>query len=586
MAHDGEGPEEDGRAGRSGDGSGSGSRWGTWGLVAAGVCCFALAASTAFRLPVFFGADETGHFSYTVYLVEGRIPEVGDPVPSADERFPVVAERVGFERVPLRHKRGYVYVANHPPLFYALAAGPVRLAAYSSSETLPPLALRLVNAACMAGGVVLTGRLAGALFRRRSVTPLVAAGLAAVTADVVGVAALGHNDGMGFALTAGALLLMVQLLRRGPAPGLIVAATLVSTACALTRAGLAMAVAGLVLATLIGALRRSPVPLRRAWSWPPAWSWAIVATVPVVSSAWFYLRNDRLYGSYTADDYLLDHLERPDKGTWVDILQRGVFHENMWKGLYGSVHPRLVYPGTAWVLAGLVALAVAGLVAVSVRRLVERGRARAEARHLPEPAGRANGDGHSDSGSGSDVEVTTDDDLAALLADGPKHRVRAEPTGIGIAGWLLLSAYTTGIIVGVADFVSKGGSPHPRYFLPFVPLVSALVAGAIAELPLRRIVGVAAIAGLAAVTASQLMRYDDLIEAKDDAGSLWRSDPAAEPVLQRIAVAVAVVAFVGLVVAIIRSSGGTARSAAPPDEPEPAPRAEERSAVAALDGAA
>jgi hypothetical protein len=59
------------------------------GVVLAGRLCFGLSAYSAARLPPFCGGDERAHFSYTVSLLDGRLPEVTDVQPFAD-RYPII----------------------------------------------------------------------------------------------------------------------------------------------------------------------------------------------------------------------------------------------------------------------------------------------------------------------------------------------------------------------------------------------------------------------------------------------------------------------------------------------------------------
>ena len=59
------------------------------GVVLASLLSFGLMAFLAMRLPPFFGADERAHFSYTVTLLDGRLPEFTDPQPF-DDRYPII----------------------------------------------------------------------------------------------------------------------------------------------------------------------------------------------------------------------------------------------------------------------------------------------------------------------------------------------------------------------------------------------------------------------------------------------------------------------------------------------------------------
>jgi predicted membrane protein DUF2142 len=469
------------------------------GIVAAGLLCFFLAAGTSFRMPVFFGADERPHFSYAVRVVQGDLPEINDKMPSSDHRYPVLARSLGLDAVPDVDRGRTIYVANHPPLSYVLAAGPMWLAGQASSDVVAPLTLRLLNAAFMAVGVVLTGYLAMELFAgspRRRLIGTVAAGLAAVTPNLVGVAAYGHNDGLAFAVGTAALILVVRLLRRGPTPGLAALAAAVGSACALTRASLLPVVAVMAAAGVIGAWRHA-APGRR----PQAMvgTALVLAGLPALAGSWFYLRNEDLYGSLTGDSHNLERLGRlsDDRTIW-QVLTRSRFHEDMWARLFGSVHPSLRYEHRGWVVTVLVVVTVLGLLARFVR-----------------------------------------------------PRAARDVVGIGLGGALVLTGYVVAVTVGVADHVSQGGSMHPRYFLPFVPLVGAVTARAIDALPGRRALGVLAVGGLGWVCASLLLRYGELIDFREDSGRVALPGAAGSVVLTWLAGILAALAFARVALAVL-----------------------------------
>jgi hypothetical protein len=153
--------------------------------------------------------------------------------------------------------------------------------------------------------------------------------------------------------------------------------------------------------------------------------------------------------------------------------------------------------------------------------------------------------------------------------DGPidSGRRGAVLPGIGAIGWLLLAAYGAVTLASVADFVSKGGSMHPRYFFGLIPATSALLAGAITALPLRRVVGLVAVGGLLVVTLSQLRRYESLIGERESTGRLVLTDrPAGVPV-QWLLLGLAIVAVGILVMELMRSPTATPPVAAEGSDP-------------------
>lgn len=502
--------EPDGWTGR-----GRGGR-GAIGVLAAAALCFCLAASTAVRLPVFFGADERPHFAYAADVVHGDLPTLDDRIPVADDdRFPIFERWADGLAATGGRARQTVFVANHPPLFYVIAAGPVWLASLTGSDALPPLVVRLLNAGFMALGVALTGLLAREVLSRsphRDLLAAVAAGVVAVTPNLVGVAAYGQNDGLGFALGAGALLVAVRLLRRGPDRRLLAVATALAIACGLSRASLVPAVALMAAAAGIGAWRHRTVDGRRALGRALGVAGAIAAT-PVAAAGWFYLRNQDLYGTPTGDRHNLRLLGRVvDERSIVDVVTDWRFHHEMWTGLYGSVHPHLQFSGDALVAVGLLGLVVAGLVTWG-RRSVAVGR-----------------------------------DVTAAV---------------------LLAGYVLAVSVGVADHVGQGGSPHPRYLLPLVPLIAVAVAAAIAALPRWRSVAAVTIAALATISTSLLLRYGSLIDEREHDGQVALPGAPAPIALTGLGLALAAVAFALLLRTL--ASGG---SAAGGEGPRPTAREE------------
>ena len=83
------------------------------GLGLAGVLLafVVLAALHAVTVPPFLPADERSHTAYALLVAQGRLPTLTTPAPLL--RSPGVGPRI--------------YTANHPPLYYALVAAPLRL---------------------------------------------------------------------------------------------------------------------------------------------------------------------------------------------------------------------------------------------------------------------------------------------------------------------------------------------------------------------------------------------------------------------------------------------------------------------------
>ena len=465
------------------------------GVVLASLLSFGLMAFLAMRLPPFFGADERAHFSYTVTLLDGRLPEFTDRQPF-DDRYPIIQRSLD-PPGPEAPRQQAIFVALHPPLTYAVTAPLVWLAGMTPYDALPTLAFRLVNAASMGVGVALAGLFAAELFPGRRGVAVAAAVLTAVVPNIVAVGAYAHNDGPAFALTTACLLVSARLLRRGLSAGRLVSGSLVAAAAMSTRASAAVAVAAVVASAAVAAWRSGrglrPAAMRAAGAT------LAVGTTVVAVSGWFYWRNQRLYGTPTGDEFAFEALGRHPVATLPEAMTTRAYHGRLWTGLYGSVHLRLPTWHPGWLLAGLAAVLAAGLL-VAVARRARRG-----------------------------------NDLGGAAARGG---------GIGPPGWVILAGFCAAVVVSAARHYADGGGPHPRYLFALVPVVSALLARALAEFPWPRL-ALGVVAGVQlALMLWQIGQFSDLV---GNPAHPRPFDVATAPVLgQAAALALAAVAGAGV----------------------------------------
>ena len=327
-------------------------------FIAPALVCFGMSAFLALRLPVLVGADESGHLLYTASVIDGHLPEFTTDH-GAHERVPIVERALGR---PLGGDTLGVWVAYHPPLAYVVSAPFVWAAGELGPDTWPALAMRGVNAAAMATGVVFAGLFAAEAFPTRRRVGFAAACLTAVVRHVVAAGAAGHNDGVAFAMSAASLWVAAAVLRRGPTRRLLVAACGLAAADMLTRVSLAPFVALLGGAVLIGGLRQRPLKGATARALCGAVG---VAASALVASGWFYWRNYQLYGSFVSAPH--EGGGRPSPGPLVDILTRSSFHRGIWGGLYASVNQRFVFGRADEVLIALAAVLALGAV-LAIRR--------------------------------------------------------------------------------------------------------------------------------------------------------------------------------------------------------------------------
>jgi hypothetical protein len=156
-----------------------------------------LGALYALRTPAWQAPDEPAHYNYVRYVAEeGRLPVLapGDyPAAYLEEikarRFPA-----DMSIAPLR------YEAHQPPLYYLLAAGVYRLAAWAGAPTL--LALRLFSVLLGALGLLAGYRALRLLFPADPLIPLGALALAGALPQHVAMTAAVNNDVLAEALVA------------------------------------------------------------------------------------------------------------------------------------------------------------------------------------------------------------------------------------------------------------------------------------------------------------------------------------------------------------------------------------------------
>jgi hypothetical protein len=145
------------------------------------------------------------------------------------------------------------------------------------------------------------------------------------------------------------ILLTIRMLRGGAEAvtgSRVALAALAGTVAAGTRAPGVLVVAVCCL-TLLVCLRRE----RRGWV-----AAAVIGGIPAAATAWFYLRNLRLYGDFTGQGALLEKFERARLETWSDV-----------PGIPGLWPPVTA----AWIPLTLMATVVPYVV---VRRVVRRAR--------------------------------------------------------------------------------------------------------------------------------------------------------------------------------------------------------------------
>ncbi|TDT66075.1 glycosyltransferase family 39 protein [Frigoribacterium sp. PhB116] len=370
-------------------------------LVAAVLFTVTVSVVRAFTTPLLATADETAHLDYALQLWHGALPVFEDGVRLVQPWGPVP---------PVQ------WVAQHPPLFYALLAPLVGTLADSGHLYTAVLAGRAANALLAGATVLAVWWAARQIFRRDRAIAAVAAVVTSMTGMLVLVAGSIYNDLLTVVFAALAVGMSARFVREGVTPVSAVVAVLVCTGGLASRASFVVFLAA-VLGGVLVARRRSR--LRRDVLARVATAVAAIA-VPLAAVGWFYARNLALTGSVTGGhpEWAAANLGR-NTHTVVEVVQAPTF----WTGLFSlyryDVDRSVPWPWAA--LLGPLAVALVGALVLVVRRRLRPSRP---------------------------------DLLVALM---------------------LLAV--TGLTIGMQlAFVAGGGAPNTRYSLPLLAVLAPLMA--------------------------------------------------------------------------------------------------------------
>jgi hypothetical protein len=483
----------------------------------AGLACV-LGLAGALLLPRYHGPDEKAHVAYVEALISGDLPTLDTPVPrdgGAIDELPLAYG--GSDRLVTFDARGDVWVANHPPLTYLLAAPATAVAAHVGWDEAAPLILRGLSAVGFAIGLVATASVAHALFPARWGVAATATGLAALAPTLVGNAGYGYTDGVAFAVGTCSLAAILRIAADGPSRRRLVTLIALLSAAALTRSSLLPLVLLGAFVWLVVAPGRSKLLT------------AVVLAVPALVAGWFYARNLDLYGSITGADRLYEKFDRPRAGTTTDVLAAPRVWLGLWQALWsqsgngthlGTGNPRLGEPaqnlGSGLVVGALLLLAATAGAARAVLR-----------RRLPWPS--------------------------------------PHWSSLPWLPWAVALGWVAATLVGVASFLAGGGSPHGRYLLPALPVFATLLAAGLQGLSRRLHAPAAAVVALAAVHLVLLSGLDTTIVAMNLPAAL--EPPAWADLVVWVLAAVALGLLVGGVSALDRLRPGAPR----PPEPTSVP---------------
>lgn len=433
------------------------------GILAITAAAALASALHAVTIPPFAPPDETSHIHYAFTVLDGRIPWITDHP----------------EAQPVPYMRGMgIWVANHPPLPYALLAVPLRVGQAIDAPLAGFYAARGLLVASAAVGNLLVGWFAILLLPRRAGAAVVAAGAAALVPYALHVAGMAYTDAMGFAVVTALLVAALIVVQRGVTLPRVAVITALGIAAANTRAvGLAAAAGAIgcvAVAELLHGRWRRTVTMARAAGLAAGAGAAVLA-----GSLWFYAGvNLARYGSLTGTSALIElHGRQPAEASVaarvVDPHHLRLLAIQFWQWVEADATseaylPHLMGPVGRWLL-GVVMLAA---VLVGVWR----------------------------------------------LARGAWRRPL-----VGGVCWAVAVGWLVALHVAVANFVQVGGSAHLRYLWPALGAVAVVLAVGLTAAPRRW--GVAAAIGF--------VGYEAACAAAILAGLVVRETVAPEP--QRVA---------------------------------------------------
>jgi hypothetical protein len=431
-------------------------------LCFAGVA-WALGTAVGVLLPIYHGPDEKAHVAYVDVVLDGHLPTLDTPVARDGGHFSSLPLAYGgSDRLEQFADRGDVWVANHPPLTYVVAAPFAGIGAALGFDEAGPLVLRVLSATGFAVGLIATAAISESLLPSRHAVAAATVGLVGLSATLLGNAAYGYTDGVAFGVGGVLLATILRTAADGPSTRRLVGLVVLATACALTRSSL------LPLVVLAAATWVVVAPgARRLLG-------LLVLAAPTLFAGWFYLRNLDLYGSATGADRLFEKFDRQRAGSTPDVLLRPRVWLGLWQAVWaqsgngthlGSGNPRLGQPeqnlGSGLVVGGLLVVAAA---AGGARTALVQG-----------------------------VHLRW-------------SRQRWLP-------WLVATAWVGATAIGVASFLAGGGTPHGRYLLPVLPVLATVLAAGLDGLPRRLHAPAAAIIALVAVQVVLLTGLDTAILA-------------------------------------------------------------------------
>ncbi len=416
------------------------------GAIGIIILYIAIGSLFALQQTPFVGADEKAHLGYAYVVADGSLPTIDQfmPVPAWADQW--MRETVATPSYTNRT----IWVANHPPLYYASTAPLIWFVEATQRPDGGLLLMRLANVLWGAVGLAFTFAIARELTKSPRIA-LLSIGVAAMTTQLYAALSLGMSDGITFAAGAAVTWAGLRCLQRGSSTrnlALLAATTVVATGTRAATMLLAITVVATVAAFEFAKPAAANRDRRRA-----AGRVGLFGLLPAaVLFGWFYLRNIGLYGDIGASSYLLERFDREPNGSIVSTLLDG----GLWRSLYGRMMSPVTYSGPR--PHGMLIVATIGVIgliaAVVARRTGDR------------------------DDSGNQYPLARRSVLLMLV-------------GVGV------------IVLYIAQHISGGGYLHPRYLFPVLGSIAVLLVIGLDRI-WPRVLPVVVLASMAIWTLSQI----------------------------------------------------------------------------------
>ncbi len=419
------------------------------GLLAVLVLFLCFGTLNVLGVPALMPVDERAHLGYALSVADGELPTIESPLS---------------KQVFGRSKRGYrnyVWVANHPPLYYTLAAPFARYGLATGGVERSVRLVRFMSLALGAIGLVFVHATVRLLTNDERRLALLATFMAAAFPHTIHICSLVHNDSLAILTAVATFYSALLLVQRGYTHARAIALAACASLALLTRFTAVAVVAPAGGIACVALLFSSGQPLRQRIMRSLATGGLLGGGV-LVSSGWFYLRNLRLYGDVTGGAALFEKFGRSPRGSALEHALNSELwaqvYRDLWTRFAGGTQIRGLVSALAWLI--LVA-ALLGIALHSWRFL--RGR--------------------------------------------PLQWFSAQT--LCVAG---LAASVALTLVAMFEFYSRGGSLHARYMLPVLWVLALVLAWGISAL--GRAVGRTAVGLLCFANLLVFNAYFDSIAKK------------------------------------------------------------------------